>query len=1220
MNRLSVVFAVCTALLQSAACLAAESIVVECEQFADMGGWSIDSQFIDEMGSSYLLAHGAGAPVADAVTRIAISAAGEYSVFVRTKNWTAPWSDSPAGVFKVLVDGRELPAELGTEGGGKWCWQKAGAVNLATGEHELTLRDCTGFDGRCDAICLTRDRLPPEAVRWPAAALPDEVVRADLVVCGAGVAGVCAAISAARLGLKVALVGDRPVLGGANSSEVRVHLGGHLHLGAYPRLGDVVEEIGPAKGGNARSAANYEDDRKLAAVRAEDNITLFLNTRIVAAETANGAITSVTGRGTVDGRRTRFEAPLFADCTGDGAAGALAGADFRIGREGRDETGEDRAPAHADGMTMGASIQWNARNEPNAAFPVRPWMLKFSEESCCYLKHGDWDWETGMNRDQLGNFEYVRDYGMLAVYSNWAFIKNAGRRKAEWKDLALNWVAFVAGKRETRRLMGDHVLAQQDIFENRPMPDGTCWATWSVDLHYPMPENARHFPDDPFRSICRCSLHSGYAIPYRCLYSRNIDNLFMAGRNISVTHVALGAVRVMRTTGMMGEVVGMAASVCKKHECRPRAVYERHLDELKSLMSRGVGKGVSQPQQNYNLGAMLSPVSPSSGVSADADKSACNTAVGGTEGDLGVKIDCRDPDGWRFDVAETSPETGVEVVRIALKRDVEAPPPKFSVKWFLSQKDIHHVWSSDSTHYGIPWSEPFCAELTSWMPLYAFLDANDRSRMTVACSESCRKTEFRAQISEKRMGFQCSFSFFSVPEAPMKEYAVEIRLDSRDIFYGDAIGDASEWMCRASGVRPMEAPETAFDPLYSTWYTFHQDVSGALVEEECRLAAKLGMRTLITDDGWQIDQPIGKRTEVGYMFCGDWAAGRNFPDMAAHVRRVHALGFKYMLWYSVPFIGEKSANFARFKGKFLPAENSCDGGWVLDPRFPDVREFLVNTYEKAVREWDLDGLKLDFIGRFTLKGADPAVLENYAGRDIRCIPLAVERLLTDVMARLKAIKPDILIEFRQPYIGPCIRKFGNMIRATDCPLSMVENRTRIARLRLTSGNTAVHSDMLEWRSDETPESAARCIINSLFGVVQYSVRLKTLPESHRRMLAHWIRFSQDHRQALLHGKFRAHYPAADYPLLEGESEEERIFCVYQPNLAVDVGKPDRRVIVVNGAFTDSVILDLPFAPPKAEAFDTFGNNVPLQTLKTGINRITLPPSGYVVIEWCKEGA
>ena len=183
---------------------------------------------------------------------------------------------------------------------------------------------------------------------------------------------------------------------------------------------------------------------------------------------------------------------------------------------------------------------------------------------------------------------------------------------------------------------------------------------------------------------------------------------------------------------------------------------------------------------------------------------------------------------------------------------------------------------------------------------------------------------------------------------------------------------------------------------------------------------------------------------------------------------------------------------------------------------------------------------------------------------------------------------------------------------------MVENRTRIARLRLTSGKTAVHSDMLEWRADETPESAARSIINSLFGVVQYSVRLKTLPDAHRRMMAHWIRFSQEHRAALLKGRFRPRYPASDYPLLEGESDSERVICVYQPNLAVDVGIPDRQVVVVNGAYTDSLLLDLPAVPSKAEAFDTFGNPVPLQALRINANRVNLPKSGYLRLSWHLE--
>lgn len=589
----------------------AENVLVETERFTEMGGWVVDSQFIDQMGSSYLLAHGLGTPVADASTSISVSG-GTYRVFARTRNWTAHWSREAAGRFEVRLNDRPVTGgtPLGT-GSPEWQWQEAGTVVLPKGVARLSLHDLTGFDGRCDAVALVGDapanRLDESFFeRLRARPAPMQTVTADFVVVGGGIAGTCAAISAARLGLSVALVQDRPMLGGCNSSEVRVHLGGYQNLGRYPRLGDVVAEIGPAKGGNAQPAARYEDARKLDAVAAERNIRLFLNTRVVRCVKTGDRIASAVGRDVVTGRETTFTAPLFADCTGDANLGAMAGADFRMGRESKKDTGEEMAPDSADTMTMGASVQWYTRtNAVATAFPVCPWMIAFEERNCEHGTRGDWDWETGMMRDQIREAERIRDYGMLVVYSNWAFLKNASAKKSDYARRSLDWVAFVAGKRESRRLMGDHVLTQQDVFNRVAYPDGTCETTWAIDLHYPMPKNVKHYPGEPFRSICTHNRHYAYPIPYRCLYSRNVPNLFMAGRNISVTHVALGTVRVMRTTGMMGEVVGMAAKVCRDNDCLPRTVYERHLNALKKLMSKGVGTGVPQPPQNYNQGAML---------------------------------------------------------------------------------------------------------------------------------------------------------------------------------------------------------------------------------------------------------------------------------------------------------------------------------------------------------------------------------------------------------------------------------------------------------------------------------------------------------------------------------------------------------------------------------------------------------------------------------------
>ena len=575
---------------------------IEAEQFADHGGWALDSQFIDQMGSSFLLAHGMGKPVSDAVTTFDCPAAGTYHVWARTRNWTAPWSMHAAGTFTVKVNGKELPNVLG-RGAGGWLWQKAGEVRLEKGKATIAIHDLTGFDGRCDAVCLTTGDKSPSR---PPAPAPSRTVRADLVVCGGGIAGTCAAISAARLGLKVALVQDRPMLGGANSSEVRVHLGGYMNLGPYPRLGDVVAEIGPAKGGNAQPAERYEDQRKLDVVSAEKNIELFLNTRVVFVEKKGERIAAVIGRDVISGAGVRFEAPVFADCTGDACVGALAGADFRVGRESKSETCEEMAPEKADKMTMGASVQWYTKDAGHpVAFPAEPWMIAFNEKNCEHGLRGDWDWETGMMRDQISEFERIRDYGMLVVYSNWSFLKNKSSKRGKYAKRDFAWVAYVAGKRESRRLMGDHILTQQDVFDFVQYPDGTCCTTWAIDLHYPMPRNKKHYDGEPFRSICTHNRHYAYPIPYRCLYSRNVSNLFMAGRNISVTHVALGTVRVMRTTGMMGEVVGMAARVCKDHGCLPRGVYTDHLDDLKALMTKGVGTGKPQPPQNYNKGALL---------------------------------------------------------------------------------------------------------------------------------------------------------------------------------------------------------------------------------------------------------------------------------------------------------------------------------------------------------------------------------------------------------------------------------------------------------------------------------------------------------------------------------------------------------------------------------------------------------------------------------------
>lgn len=594
-----------------------KTILIEAESFASKGGWVVDQQFMDQMGSPFLMAHGMGIPVRNAETVVTFPESGKYRMFVRTRNWAARWTDQDApGKFQVLINGKAVAPVFGTESM-DWDWQDGGVIDISKTKSTLALHDLTGFNGRCDAILFTSDLsfLPPSDVEKlaelraelnPAIVQVKEAGQFDLVVIGGGMAGTCASISAARLGLKVALVQDRPVLGGNNSSEVRVHLGGRINLEPYPNLGNLVNEIGPSKEGNARPYENYEDDKKMAAVRNEKNISLFLNCHANKVNMNGERIESVQATNTETGQKLLFSAPLFADCTGDATIGVLAGANYMTGRENSKEFGESTAPEVADDLTMGSSVQWFAEDKPKVlSFPDIKWGLEWDEDKAEHLIRGDWNWETGMGIDQVNEFERIRDYGLLVVYSNWSFLKNQSIDKGKFEKRQLKWVAFIAGKRESKRLVGDYVLRESDLVDHKVYADGTAPTSWTIDLHYPDPVNSKKFPGKEFKSIAVHKPIIPYPIPFRCLYSVNVPNLLMAGRNISVSHVALGTVRVMRTTGMMGEVIGMAASVCKQHNTGPRGVYTNHLEDLKQLMQKGTGNPGLPKIQNYNVGGTL---------------------------------------------------------------------------------------------------------------------------------------------------------------------------------------------------------------------------------------------------------------------------------------------------------------------------------------------------------------------------------------------------------------------------------------------------------------------------------------------------------------------------------------------------------------------------------------------------------------------------------------
>jgi FAD dependent oxidoreductase/Glucose inhibited division protein A len=565
--------------------LSAAEVFVETESFVKHGGWELDTQFIQQMGSPYLLAHGLGQPVEDAVTKVSIKQTGTYRVFARTMDWVARWNASPSpGQFQIVINGTPLKETFGTKGA-KWNWHDGGTVELEAGEAEFRLKDLTGFDGRCDCIYLTTEleAMPPPADKvlsdWrrQQLGLPNEPLSRgpyDLVVVGGGYAGMGSAISAARMGCRVALVQDRPVLGGNGSSEVRVWAMGNIRRGKFPRIGEIIEEFCDHATKSPGTYEEFGDEMKEQIVRAEPNIDLLLSHHAYAVDTVDNSITAVHALDTKTGGVVKIIGNYFADCTGHGWIGAWAEAEHDMTPEGR--------------MGMSNMWAWDELDKP-AKFPETPWALDLTMDDFPYPRdhHGQWFWESGFDKDAIGDAEGIRDWNLRAVFGAFNAMKN--RDGADQHQTAvLTWVAFVGGPRESRRLLGDLVLTEEDIVSKRDFPDGCVPSTWSIDLHYPKEEFAKKYADNPFISK---AVHGegvdrsyGYPIPYRCFYSRNIDNLFMAGRCISVTHEALGTVRVMKTCGMMGEVVGKAASICALNDCQPRDVYNDHLDELLKLL------------------------------------------------------------------------------------------------------------------------------------------------------------------------------------------------------------------------------------------------------------------------------------------------------------------------------------------------------------------------------------------------------------------------------------------------------------------------------------------------------------------------------------------------------------------------------------------------------------------------------------------------------------
>lgn len=434
--------------------------------------------------------------------------------------------------------------------------------------------------------------------------------RYDVVVVGGGLSGMCAAIAAARHGAKTALIHGRHVFGGNASSEIRMHVCGASESMAKPDLeegGILYELMLENKSRNDHYNFSVWDMVLFAAVKRQKGLTAYLNTVMEDCETAGNSVKSILAYQHTTETHWRFVGDIFIDCTGNGTLGYLAGAEFRTGSEGRAEFDEPHAPERANNDRMGNTLLFKAVDRGTSVNFKRPDFAKtFTEEQLKYRTHsavhgakstegaddayrrmtsfstssvdyGYWWVElSGEKEDIIDEYEEIRDDLVACVYGVWDHLKNGGDHGAENYDL--EWVGMLPGMRESRRLVGDYILNENDILANRHFPDAVAYGGWAMDIH--APKGLYDFDRRPSTII---SFDGAYTIPYRSYYSKNIENLMMAGRNISASKMAMGSTRVMGTCAIGGQAVGTAAAMCVKYRCVPRDILA-HIPELQQAL------------------------------------------------------------------------------------------------------------------------------------------------------------------------------------------------------------------------------------------------------------------------------------------------------------------------------------------------------------------------------------------------------------------------------------------------------------------------------------------------------------------------------------------------------------------------------------------------------------------------------------------------------------
>ncbi|MFG2692081.1 glycoside hydrolase family 36 protein [Kitasatospora sp. NPDC048407] len=536
---------------------------------------------------------------------------------------------------------------------------------------------------------------------------------------------------------------------------------------------------------------------------------------------------------------------------------------------------------------------------------------------------------------------------------------------------------------------------------------------------------------------------------------------------------------------------------------------------------------------------------------------------------------------------------------LLIEASTTEPDARLRIEWQLPCTGATGYWTPNTNARWLPpsWATPREASLPKGAPVGSLVGPGDRALCTFAVGELVRSVA----IGEGAVEETGRYSWWIEQDGPQ----TVLRLDLTGRHFADTVRECADWWATLAPVRTV--PDAAFEPVFCTWYALHLAMAATDVERLAALAAPLGFRTLIVDDGWQTDE----RTR-SYATTGDWQpAPTDFPDFAAHVARIRALGLNYLLWHAVPFVGDRSEAAKRLAGHTLAHLPQLETH-LLDPRSATVRAHQVERLAAAVEKYGVDGLKVDFVDTFARRPA-PGAAPHTASPEADCATVAegVRKLLAALDERLRATRPDVLVEHRQDYLGPGLWPYATMVRAADCPHNAVENRVRTADLRLTAGPLAVHADPLTWHPEESPEQIAVLLQSVLFATAQVSVDLGAQRPEQLGALRFWLGVMKEHRELLQRSELRPHRPELAYPVIEARSSGALAFGRYAPLPLHAAG--DWRLLLVANADPDTLVrIDFDRAPGRVDLLvqDCLGGEVArAQTPVDGTELAVRVPTG-----------